>query len=200
MTVLTATPDLFDVDSPPDPDHLVLEEVSWAFYQRFLREIGDRTLRVTYNDGRMEIMSPLPEHEKPSRAIAMFVGLFTMELLIPIATLGSTTFRSKKKAKGLEPDECFYIQNERLIRGKNRLDLRRDPPPDLALEMEVTNRAVPKLPIYAALGVPEVWRYDGRELVCLQFEWRRLHCRGTQSRIPVSPPPRFGTVLGAFGQ
>ena len=167
MTI-AARPSL-ELSSLDDYDHLVLEHVSWGFYERLLREIDYRNLRVTYDQGRLEIMSPLPEHERPSRQIQMFLTILTMELNIPICSLGSTTFKRKELAKGLEPDSCFYVQHEARIRGKKRWNPRRDPPPDLALEVEITRRSIPKLPIYAALRVPEVWRYDGEALTCLHL-------------------------------
>jgi Uma2 family endonuclease len=88
------------------------------------------------------------------------------ELDTPRLSLGSTTFRRRLKKKGLEPDDCFYIKNRALIVGKKRINVPKDPPPDLAVEIDVTSRSVARLPIYAALGVPEVWRYDGKTLEC----------------------------------
>jgi Uma2 family endonuclease len=172
MTTTTFAPDRSAADDFPlaGQQHLVLESASWELYQRLLRDAGERNLRVTYDRGRMEIMAPLSEHERPSRSLSMFVMLIAMELNIPVACCGSTTFKLKPKERGLEPDECFYVQNERAVRGRKRLDLRRDPPPDLAIEIEITSRVLPKLPIYAALGIPEVWRYDGKRVTCLQLQ------------------------------
>lgn len=149
-----------------EQQHIMLYDMSWAFYEKFLRETDDRSFRVTFDCGRMEIMSPLPEHEHPGRAIGHFIVLLAMELDISICGLGSTTFRRKDQEKGLEPDECFYVQNEARIRGKKRLDLRRDPPPDLAIEIDLTRRTISKMPIYADLRVPEVWRLDEAGLQC----------------------------------
>src|SRR5258707_12102147 len=88
---------------------------------------------------------------------------------MPIACLASTTFRRRDKAKGLEPDQCYYFKNELQMRGRKRLNMKRDPAPDLVVEIDITTRSVPREPIYAALGVPEIWRYSGSKLECLHL-------------------------------
>jgi len=114
-------------------------------------------------------MSPLPEHERPKKIIGRMVEMLAFELNRPMVCFGSTTFRRKDKAKGLEPDECYYFRNEAKMRGRKRLNLRRDPPPELVVEIDITSRSVPREPIYAALGVPEIWRFDGLKLQCLHL-------------------------------
>src|SRR5206468_2424868 len=108
--------------------HLVLYDVDWDFYESLLKQIGDRPLRVTYADGDLEIISPLPEHDFISRFIARLIQTLSMELRIPVRSQGSTTYRKKRRRKGLEPDECFYIQNEAKLRGKRSFDPTRFPP------------------------------------------------------------------------
>ncbi len=87
--------------------HFVMEDASWELYEKLLRDIGQRPIRVTYDQGRMEIRSPLPEHEKPKKLLGRMIEALTVELDMPVASLGSTTFRRREKAKGLEPDECY---------------------------------------------------------------------------------------------
>ncbi len=141
----------------------VLPHVSWATYESLLADYSDtRTPRFTYSEGMLEIMSPSTEHEKINLALAMIAELVAEEQDIEFAPLGSTTFRRRDLKKGTEPDSCFYIQNVERIRGKKELDLTVDPPPDLVIEVEITSPAVPKLPVYARLGVPEIWLHDGR--------------------------------------
>ncbi len=152
---------------PTVAEHAVLRGVSWDDYEKILSEIGAGPTRVTFLDGSMEIMSPLPEHGDEKRMIARLVEDLTVEVGMPIRGFGSTTFRRQDRQGGLEPDECFYIQNESRVRGIRRFDPKKYPPPDLAIEIDVTRRSVPKEPIYARLGVPEIWRYDGRRLVVL---------------------------------
>jgi Uma2 family endonuclease len=151
-------------------EHLILDGVSWELYEHLLKVVGNRPLRLTYDNGELEIMSPLPEHEIAKAAIGNFIKEIAQELDLPRADLGSTTFRRRLKKKGLEPDDCFYIKSQPLIVGKKRFNFPKDPPPDLAVEIDITSRSIPRLPIYAALGVPEIWRYDGKLLHCLRLE------------------------------
>ncbi len=118
----------------------------------------------------LEIMSPSPEHERLNRRIALLVQAIAEEMGIESEDLGSTTFRREDLERGYEPDSCFYIQNEAQVRGKDRIDLAFDPPPDLVIEVDITSPSINKLPIYAQLGVPEVWRYDGEKLEILKLE------------------------------
>src|SRR3954466_13251495 len=112
----------------------------------------------------------MPEHERPKRFIGRMIESLTMELGIAVACFGSTTFRRKDRSKGLEPDECYYFRDEPRMRGRKRLNMIKDPPPELVVEIDITSRSVPREPIYAALGVPEIWRYDGRRIQCLQLQ------------------------------
>jgi Uma2 family endonuclease len=178
-----------------DFQHFVMEDASWDLYEKLLRDIGDRPIRVTYDQGRMEIMSPLPEHERPKGIIGRMIEMLAFELNMPMVNLGSTTFRKKSKAKGLEPDECYYFRDEAKMRGRKRLDLRRDPPPELVAEIDVTSRSVPRQPIYAALGVPEIWRYDGRRLQCLHFVKGAYVARKTSRVFPFLEPAQLQQFL-----
>jgi Uma2 family endonuclease len=149
--------------------HIVLEDVSWEFYEQLLQETRGRHLRLTYDHGRLELMSPSPRRERVKKVVGLMVAIIGMERNIPMRQLGSTTFRRTALLKSLEPDECYYIKNESKVRGRDELDFEVDPPPDLALEVDVTNWSVNRLPIYAALGVPEIWRHDGQRLDCLHL-------------------------------
>jgi Uma2 family endonuclease len=153
------------INLPPEvrEQRFVLQHVSWATYECLLADhTNASTPRFTYSEGMLEIMSPSTEHEKINLALAMIAELVAEEQEIEFAPLGSTTFRRRDLKKGTEPDSCFYIQNVERIRGKNEIDLTVDPPPDLVIEVEITSPAVPKLPVYARLGVPEIWLHDGR--------------------------------------
>jgi Uma2 family endonuclease len=108
-------------------------------------------------------MSPLPEHEDAAYLLGRFVDVLTEELGLPVMAGGSTTLRRRKKQRGLEPDNCYWIANEHRMRGKRRLNLRVDPPPDLAIEVDVTRSSLNRMGIYAKLGVPEVWRLDDEQ-------------------------------------
>ncbi|MBW4601143.1 MAG: Uma2 family endonuclease [Calothrix sp. FI2-JRJ7] len=143
----------------PPGQHVLLRDVTWEEFETILDELGEhRATRIAYDEGVLEIMAPLPEHEFSKEIISDLVKALLEELDIEFISLGSTTFKNLAMAQGIEPDQCFYIQNEILIRGKARIDLQKDPPPDLALEIDVTSRTHPN--IYEALKVPELWRFE----------------------------------------
>ncbi|NJK70640.1 MAG: Uma2 family endonuclease [Microcoleus sp. SU_5_3] len=147
----------------PPGNQLLLKDITWQMFETLLTELGEsRASRLSYSKGTLEIMVPLPEHEVGKENIGDFVKIILEELDIEFLPLGSTTFKNEKMAEGVEPDACFYIQNEAAVRGKNRIDLTTDPPPDLAIEIDLTSRT--QLNNYEALGVPELWRYNGRKL------------------------------------
>ena len=146
------------------PEQIVeLSNISWQTYETLLTELSHRRLRLTYNRGNLEIMTPSPEHERFKAVLGRFVETLAEELDVRIEPLGSTTFK-RPELLGVEPDKCFYIQNISAIKGKKRLDMSQDPPPDLVVEIDITSRSDSTLQIYAALGVPEVWIYNGSRL------------------------------------
>ena len=150
----------------PPGQTVVLQNVDWNEFEAILEDLGEsRGSRIAYDREKLEIMTPLPEHEVNKVYIGNFVEILLEELDIEFCPLGSTTFKNQAMFKGIEPDSCFYIQNELAVRGRNRLDLTVDPPPDLALEIDITNRSHPE--IYRSLGVPELWRYQPHKLQIL---------------------------------
>lgn len=154
--------------SEPTPSttssQLVLNDISWETYERLLEVFAEHPmLRMTYCKGTLELMTPLPEHETYSWNLARLVVALSEELGLEIRGLKSTTWRSQLKAVGKEADECFYIQNEAAVRGKLKIDLTVDPPPDLAIEIDLSNSSLDKMAVYTELKVPEVWRWqDGK--------------------------------------
>lgn len=150
---------------------ILLRNISWETYEHLLADHQDNSApRFTYDRGMLEITSPLPEHEKINRRIAQLVLAVTEELGIEAEDYGSTTFSREDLERGFEPDSCFYIQNEELVRGKDRIDLTVDPPPDLVIEIDITRPSLNKFSIYSQLGIPEIWRYDGERLEILALE------------------------------
>lgn len=150
--------------SVPSGQRLLLTGVDWQSYGRLRRLFDNRGLRLTYDRGALEIMSPLLAHESPADLLGRFVVVLTEELGLPIKAAGSTTLRRRRRRRGLEPDRSWWITNEPRVRGKLKIDLRVDPSPDLALEIEVTRSALNRMAIYAALAVAEVWRLAGQIL------------------------------------
>ncbi|MEM6435663.1 MAG: Uma2 family endonuclease [Cyanobacteria bacterium P01_D01_bin.115] len=144
---------------------MVLQGVHWTTYQALIHDLAAESgKRLTYNQGILEIMVPLPPHERYKSLMGRLVEVTTEETATEIASLGSTTWSREDLQKGLEADECFYIQNERAVRGKDAIDLTVDPPPDLAIEVDNTQSSLNRLEIYQAIGVPEVWRFDGKSM------------------------------------
>jgi Uma2 family endonuclease len=147
----------------PPGQRVLLETISWHDFEAIVEELGEhRGTRIAYSKGTLEIVSPLPEHEKAKVVISDLLKILLDELNMPWESLGSTTFRREEMAAGIEPDDCFYIQHQAAMVGKDRIDLTVDPSPDLALEIDVTSSTA--LEAYAALQVPELWRYHNRML------------------------------------
>jgi Uma2 family endonuclease len=147
----------------PAGHQLLMKDISWTTYKSILAELGEnRSYRVSYSQGVLEIMAPLPEHEVAKVIIGDLVKALLEELDIECWSLGSTTFDKESMDAGVEPDDCFYIENEAKVRGKERINLEIDPPPDLAIEIDITSRT--RFNNYQALKVPELWRWNGSRL------------------------------------
>jgi Uma2 family endonuclease len=140
---------------------VTIPNVSWQEFESILQELGEnRAARVAYSKGTLEIMVPLPEHEKPKDLISDIVKFLLRRCGRRYEPFGSTTFK-RENAAGVEPDACFYIQNYQRMIGRRRLEPD-DPPPDLAIETDVTSKTT--LDAYEAIAVPEVWVYDSGRL------------------------------------
>ena len=140
---------------------LLLDDVSWELYERLLDETQHQNIRMTYDEGRLFLMSPLPRHERVKGLTGRLIELATLERGIPIAGFGSTTWRRRELRKGLEADECYYIQHALEIGGRSDIDLKRDPPPDLAVEVYISYNPLNRPSVYSKIGVPEIWRFAG---------------------------------------
>jgi Uma2 family endonuclease len=144
---------------------LRLSGIDWRTYTRLLWVFAEHPgIRLTYDRGELEIMSPRLEHDDDAWFLGDLVFVLTEELGLPLKRGGSTTLRRRLRQRGIEADACFWIANAHRMAGRRRLDLRTDPPPDLALEVDVTHSSLDRLAIYAALRVPEVWRLEGATL------------------------------------
>ena len=154
----------------PDQAQVLFWDASWEFYEAILQEYGETPQKINFDNGTIELMTLSTEHEWLKTFIGDLVNVIAMERTIPMARRGSQTLKSKPKAKGLEPDECFYIARAKEMRGVKRLDLSRDPPPDLVIEVDVEHHVVDREAIYAALGVPEMWRFKNGQLETFRLE------------------------------
>lgn len=162
------------IEALPDSSTLVLHEVSWAEYEDLLALLPDNPrFRLSYDQGTLEIMTLSPRHERLKSLFAPLLAVLTEELNLNLVGLGSTTFRRSEAARGLEPDDCYYIHHAERIMGQDTIDLATDPPPDLVVEVDISHPSLDKFPIYVSLGVPEVWRHDGDTLQFFRLSGER---------------------------
>jgi Uma2 family endonuclease len=181
----------------PGDQRIVLHNVSWETYERLLDERGDsRVPRLAYDRGELEIMSPSLEHESVAYFSALLVAVLAEEMGVNAYGVGSTTYNRGDLGRGFEPDASFYTRNEARIRGKRRIDLEVDPPPDLVIEVDITSPSLDKFPIYARLGVHEVWRYDGARTTIFALEEGEY----VEAGESVALPPLTSDVLTRFVQ
>jgi Uma2 family endonuclease len=186
----------------PREQRLVLYGVDWRTYGRLLRDFGDRpAVHLTYDRGCLEISTFSHEHETIAHLLGRYVDALTEELGLPVKGGRSTTFRRRRKKRGLEPDECYWIANEHLVRNKDKINLRTDPPPDLVLEVDITHSSIDRLAIYAVLGVPEVWRWKDKKLVCYVLDQHGRHAESRLSKaFPHLAPADIASFLAKRGQ
>ncbi len=166
---------------------VVLRNVSWETYERLLsksKHSDSRSPRFTFDRGELEIVSPSAEHERYNLRIADLVQILADEMDLEVEGLGSTTFKRQELERGFEPDSCFYAQNAERVRGKDRIDLAEDPPPDLVVEVDITSASIGKLPVVAEFGVPEVWRFGGEHLSMLRLRGVRSQEVDTSEVFP----------------
>jgi Uma2 family endonuclease len=173
----------------------VLRDVGWKGYETLLQLIGDRPIRMTYDRGSVELMSPSQDHAQYRRLIGKLIDILVDELRIPCILAGSTTWRREDVDRGLEPDDCFYLANSERVRGK-KINLGVDPPPDLAVEVEISRSALDRMGTYAALGVPEVWRFDGETLRVERLrDDRTYETTAASLSFPFLPPDEVARFL-----
>jgi Uma2 family endonuclease len=178
------------------PGHVVLHPISWRTFEALLEDLGDHRGRIAYDRKTFELMSPTRKHEGLKRLIGRLIEILTLELGIEIVSCGSTTLKSKLKKKGVEADECYYVQNEPAVRLREDLDLETDPPPDLAIEVDITRSSVSRRKICAALGIPEVWSHNGEELRVFRLNRRKRYRAATASGVfPMLPLAEFSRFL-----
>ena len=138
---------------------VTLRDVSWETYERLRSADGNRGVRMTYDHGVLILMAPSRRHERIAEILGRLVFAWTEDRQIACLSGGSTTMKSRLSERGLEPDKCFYIQNEAAVRDRDEYDADIDPPPDLAIEVDVTSMSTTRMPLYADFQVPEIWRW-----------------------------------------
>jgi Uma2 family endonuclease len=159
------------VEQLPEDAILIFHNVSWEDYEELLAQVGEaRGLRISFNDGTLKVMTLSAEHEKYAIFINRLVSAISFRLQINVLFFGSATMRKRKKTKGNEPDACFYVQTAAVIGNRIVLDFAVDPPPDVVVEVDIHHDSRDNYPIYAGLGVPEIWRYDGQQMTIYHLQ------------------------------
>lgn len=179
-----------------EEQRLRLSGIPWDAYVAFCDGLGERYIRVTYDQGEMEVMTVSRRHEKGKKRLGRLIEALTEELEIDIAFGGSMTCRNEEMHRALEPDDCYWIANEPAVRDLDDIDLDSDPPPDLSLEIEISRSTINRLGIYAALKIPEIWCWDGESLVVHLLGTRGTYRASKRSKaFPFLPLEEFASFL-----
>ena len=182
--------------APATDNKIVIYDVSWETYERLLSDLSDRSSpRLTYDRGRLEIMSPTEEHEELNRSLAALVEAVAEALEIDIRSLGSTTFRRQDLERGFEPDSCFYVQSLSKLESNRRVDLELDPPPDIVIEIDISHSSMEKLALYREMGVPEVWRHDGDSVTIHVLQEKGYETAETSRAFPIVSATKLTELL-----
>ena len=202
VSPLPQTPTLIDIVKYLRPgQRIVATEISWEDYEQLLawRDDYRRTVRLTYDQGRIEIMVLSILHERLRKALALLVEAWLAESGGDYVPSGQLTHKRKDLDRGFEPDECYYVQNWQKVAARRELDFTKDPPPDFTLEVEVSRSVLGRLPVFAAFKIPEVWRYDGNKIAILLLqpngEYQESATSHAVPNFPFSDVPRFLALI-----
>ena len=186
MITETAADHLGVVEQMPEAATVIFHNTTWEEYEELLAQVGEASgLRISFNDGTLKVMTLSPEHEKYADFVKILIAHLSFRLRTNILFFGSATMRKRKKSKGNEPDACFYIQTAAAIGSRIHLDFTVDPPPDVVLEVDIHHDSRDNYPIYASLGVPEIWRYDGEEMTILLLQETDYVSAETSKALPM---------------
>jgi Uma2 family endonuclease len=170
----------------PADSTLILRNVPWDEYEVLLDAVGEAPgLRISYDQGTLHVMTLSSEHENCTRFLEKLIDRLSARLRIRILSFGSMTMKRKDRDRGTEPDACFYVKTAELLGPKRHIDFTKDPPPDIAVEMDVHHDSIAKFPLYAVLGIPEIWRYDGTALTIHRLQGREYVSVPSSVALPV---------------
>ena len=185
----------------PPKSSLILYDQTWEDYENLLETVGQAGgLRISFDSGTLEIMTLSTEHENYARLIQMLIGVLSLRLDIDVESFGSATIKKSRFAKGIEPDACFYVESIEQLEGKIRLDFSVDPPPDIAVEIDLYHESLDKFPIYAALGVAEIWRYAGDKFEIYKLTEGAYQSIEKSESLPVLSAEILATLLNRSRQ
>lgn len=178
------------IERLPAGSDLTLRNISWEEYEELLEDVGEAAgLRISYGDGTLRIMTLSTEYEIYVRFLERLVAVIQLRLRLTMRSVGSSTMKKAKKRKGLEPDASFYIQTAAAVGNKLHIDFAEDPPPDIAVEIDVHHDSRDRFPIYAALGIPELWRFDGKELIVYRLDANQYVSQESSIALPFLSGP-----------
>jgi Uma2 family endonuclease len=188
------------VSQLPEDASLTFHDVSWDEYEELLEQVGEAPgLRISYDNGSLHVMTISAEHEKYSEFIKSLIAGIRLRLRLNILSFGSATMRKPKRSAGHEPDACFYVQTAPLIGNKIQLDFEKDPPPDIVVEIDVHHDSRSRFPVYARLGVPEIWRYDGEAMTIYHLseegDGQQYVAGDTSAALPMLSAPFLTEML-----
>lgn len=165
---------------------LVQHGISWNDYEELLDAVGEASsLRICYDEGTLQVMTPSSKHEHVAKLIERLVDRVSIRQRIKVLFYGSTTLKKESERKGAEPDACFYVQTADAVGTKEEIDFNADPPPDVVLEIDIHHESITKFPIYAAFGVPELWRYDGDSLTIYRLREGQYVLADASQALPI---------------
>jgi len=196
-TVASPSVNYLDIAEEMEPGEVrVFHNVAWEEYERLHDQLppDSKMVRISYGEGIMELMTYSTLHETYAGFISRMIGLLSLRLRIDIRFFGQATIKKSPKRKGLEPDGCFYVQTVPQLGNRIKLDFAVDPPPDVALEVDIYHNSIPKLPIYAGLGIPEVWRYDGKAITIFLLQQNHY----VETDVSLALPMITAEVLARF--
>ncbi len=181
-------------------DSVILHGISWKLYRRLRKMRANYNIRMTYNRGELEIMSPSPLHEGIARLLGDLITVWRVKNRIPVRNCGTMTIKRSVLERGFEPDHCYYVQHEPQMWDKKKINFKVDPPPDLAIEVEVTHKLMDKMEIYASFRVPELWCWSGDTLKIFELSQAGEYvARETSLCLPTFPIAKVQEVVRQFG-
>jgi Uma2 family endonuclease len=189
------------VERMPENTVVTFHDVSWQEYEKLLKRVGEASgRRISYNEGTMQVMTLSTEHEAYHRFLSRLISHLDFKLRIGIAFFGSATIKKKRRQKGKEPDSCFYVQTAPALGNRIKLDFEKDPPPDVAIEIDIHHETPNQLVIYAGLGVSEVWRYDGQQLTIHLLEHNHYVTAAVSRALPMVTSAALTEFLARYRQ
>lgn len=194
--LINQTEDILEMIERMPADSLIIQHgVTWDSYEELLEAVRETTsVRISYDVGTLQIMSPSSKHENTATLIERLVDLLSIRRRIKVLFYGSVTIKKNREQKGAEPDACFYVQTTNAVGTKEEIDFNNDPPPDVVVEIDLHHESISKFPIYLGLGVPELWLYDGDMLMIYQLRQGQY----VKTHASQSLPLLTSTVLSEF--